>query len=82
MNNIDIKSYLMKQIPLDKLYIKGDNNHIKITAIGKIFHGMNNIQKQQVIYKPLTKYIIEKKIHAISINTFTLEEWNKKNINK
>ncbi|MCW5197183.1 BolA family protein [Buchnera aphidicola] len=82
MKNKDIQSYLMKTIPLDKLYVTGDNNHIKIVAIGKIFEGINNVQKQQIIYKPLTKYIIEKKIHAISIHTFTLKEWKKKNTTK
>ncbi|CAL4322215.1 BolA family protein [Buchnera aphidicola] len=78
MNTLEIESCIKKAVELNNIYIIGDLNHIKIIAIGNIFIGMNNVQKQQIIYKPITKYIMKKKIHAISIYTFTLKEWEKK----
>lgn len=78
MKNKNLKEYILENVQLSNIYLKGDNNHIHIIAIGDIFIGMKNIQKQQIIYKPLTKYIIKKKIHAVTIDTFTNQEWEKK----
>ncbi|WP_343182395.1 BolA/IbaG family iron-sulfur metabolism protein [Buchnera aphidicola] len=80
MKNEKLKLHIIKHVELKKLYIEGNEDHIDITAIGNIFNGISNIKRQQLIYKPITKYILEKKIHAITIHTFTEQEWkNKKN---
>ncbi|WP_343152468.1 BolA/IbaG family iron-sulfur metabolism protein [Buchnera aphidicola] len=76
MKNI-IKSLLLKKISLEKIYIKGDDYHLIIVAIGKIFFNMNEKERQQVIYSPLKKLITNNKIHALTIETYTLKEWKK-----
>lgn len=73
-----LKLHIQNNVPLEKIYLKGNKDHIHIIAIGNIFQNMKNIEKQKIIYKPLTKYIIKKKIHAITIETFTIKEWEKK----
>ncbi|QCI18353.1 BolA family transcriptional regulator [Buchnera aphidicola (Aphis nasturtii)] len=82
MNNEKIISILNQKLTLEKIYATGDSNHIKIIAVGDIFKGMNQVKRQQIIYSPLINMIIEKKIHAVSITTYTIEEWkkNKKNL--
>ncbi|HMI76813.1 MAG TPA: BolA/IbaG family iron-sulfur metabolism protein [Buchnera sp. (in: enterobacteria)] len=72
-----IKKLLLEKLSLQDIYVTGDSNHIDIIAIGNIFINMNEVQKQQTIYTPLMKYILEKKIHAISIKTYSIESWNK-----
>ena len=81
MNNKKIESLLNKKINLEKIYVTGDNNHIKIIAVGDIFKDINEVKRQQIIYSPLLDIITEKKIHALSITTYTKKEWekNKKN---
>ncbi|CAL4324190.1 Acid stress protein IbaG [Buchnera aphidicola (Protaphis terricola)] len=77
MNNKKIKSILNEQLNLNKIYVKGDNNHIQIIAIGDIFKNTSQVKRQQIIYSPLISMIQENKIHAISITTYTLKEWEK-----
>ncbi|MXP51087.1 BolA family protein [Pantoea sp. SoEX] len=84
MKENDIKTLLTTSLNLDKVYVTSENeNYFKIIAIGKIFSKLNYVQKQQLIYKPLAKYISDKTIHAVSIKTYTPQEWsnNKKFIN-
>jgi len=78
MNKKKIISVLNKKINLDKIYITENNNHFQITAISDIFKGLTQVKRQQIIYTPLMNMIAENKIHAISISSYTLEEWNQK----
>ncbi|CAL4322805.1 Acid stress protein IbaG [Buchnera aphidicola (Thelaxes suberi)] len=73
-----IKKIIQEKISLQEIYVEGDENNIKIIAVDKIFHNMNSLQRQKIIYAPLTVYITNKTIHAINIYTFTPEEWKKK----
>ncbi|QCI22240.1 BolA family protein [Buchnera aphidicola] len=84
MNNQKIKSLLMTELNLQETYITGDDNHIKIVAIGTIFNGISQVKRQQMIYTPLINLITKKYIHAISITSYTPQEWKikNKNINK
>ncbi|WP_343154074.1 BolA family protein [Buchnera aphidicola] len=80
MNN-EIKQILNQKLTLKEIYVTGDSNHIKIIAIGDIFKSINQVKRQQIIYAPLINMITEKKIHALSITTYTIKEWEKNNKN-
>ena len=59
--------------------IEGDDGrHFTATVISPAFSGKNRIQKQQLVYATLEKYITDGTIHAISIKTFTPEEWQQR----
>ncbi|AYN24926.1 BolA family protein [Buchnera aphidicola] len=77
MNRKKIISILKEKLNLKDVYVTEDNNHFKITAIGNIFQGLTQVKRQQIIYKPLVNMITENKIHAVSIKSYTLEEWDK-----
>ncbi|QCI16053.1 BolA family protein [Buchnera aphidicola] len=83
MDNQEIKKLIIKELNLTETYITGDENHIKIVAIGEVFRGVSQVKRQQMVYIPLINMITEKHIHAVSIITHTPEEWkkNKKNSN-
>ncbi|VFP86775.1 Acid stress protein IbaG [Candidatus Erwinia haradaeae] len=72
-----IKSALLKILPLQEVYISGDDNHLQIIAIGQIFNGLSRVQKQKIVYAPLISYITDNHVHAVSIKTFTPEEWHR-----
>ncbi|QCI20519.1 BolA family transcriptional regulator [Buchnera aphidicola (Brachycaudus cardui)] len=81
MDNQDIKSLLIKHLNLQQAYITGDSNHIKIIVIGNIFKGISQVKRQQIVYTPLINMITQKQIHAVSIMSYTIEEWEKNNKN-
>ncbi|VFP83732.1 BolA/IbaG family iron-sulfur metabolism protein [Buchnera aphidicola] len=73
-----ICALIKKKLKLKKIFISKYHNNITITAIGDFFIDMNSLDKQKHIYKILMPYFITQEIHAITINTHTISEWNKK----
>ncbi len=71
----DIKHILENALELDEIIVKGEGSHYEVIAVGAIFEGMNRVKKQQTIYGPLMGQIAANDIHALSIKTFTPEEW-------
>ncbi|WDI78324.1 BolA/IbaG family iron-sulfur metabolism protein [Candidatus Purcelliella pentastirinorum] len=80
MNNSKVKSIILDKISLRELHVSGNEYHMKIIAVGDIFIGLTNVEKQQIIYEPLKDYIINNTIHSISIESYTLEEWSNRSI--
>ncbi|VFP79659.1 BolA family protein [Candidatus Erwinia haradaeae] len=77
VNNNTIHSLLLKQLPLQEVYISGNSNHLHIIAISKTFLGISRVKQQQIIYSSLAPYITKNHIHAVSIKTYTPEEWKR-----
>ncbi|ELR66356.1 YrbA protein [Photobacterium marinum] len=71
----EIKQILENALELDEIIVKGDGSHYEVIAVGAIFEGMSRVKKQQAIYAPLMANIAANDIHALSIKTFTPEEW-------
>lgn len=77
MENNKIKDILVQALTLEEAYVTGDGGHVNVIAVGKIFAAMSNVKKQQTVYAPLIEYITTNQIHALSIKTYTPEEWKK-----
>lgn len=77
METTEIKDVLIKTLALDEAFVSGDGSHFQIIAVSAQFTGMSRVKKQQTIYAPLTKYISDNRIHALSIKAYTPEEWRR-----
>ncbi len=71
----EIKAILESALELDEVIVKGEGSHYEVIAVGAIFDGMSRVKKQQTIYGPLMGHIAANDIHALSIKTFTPQEW-------
>lgn len=71
----EIKHILETALDLDEVIVKGDGSHYEVIAVGALFDGMSRVKKQQTIYGPLMGKIATNDIHALSIKTFTPQEW-------
>jgi acid stress-induced BolA-like protein IbaG/YrbA len=71
----DIKNLIEASLKECTAMVEGDGMHFDATVISPAFHGKNRIQKQQLVYATLGNCIADGTIHAISIKTFTPEEW-------
>lgn len=70
----------VKQIVESKLegctvYTAGEGCDFQITAVGECFSGLSPVKKQQLVYSCLNEQIASGAIHAVSIKTFTPEQW-------
>lgn len=72
----NIKQLIEAGLKQSTAIIEGeDGRHFTATVISPEFTGKNRIQKQQLVYATLGNHITDGTIHAISIKTFTPEEW-------
>jgi BolA protein len=58
----------------------GRESHVRIVAISELFEGLNLVKRHQLIYAEIQEEI-DGPIHALSIHTFTEQEWKEKNEN-
>lgn len=74
----DIKKIVEQQIPGANVDIEGDGYHFQVTVVSEVFAGKTPIKKQQIVYAALNEQITSGAIHAISIKTYTPEEWQQR----
>lgn len=56
-------------------YVDGDGAHFNAIVICPDFSGKSRIQKQQMVYNTVKSQLLDGTLHALSIKTFTQEEW-------
>ena len=78
MNIKLIKDIISKNIKVSNIFINSDDNvHYKAIIISDDFIGLNLINRQRKINKILSDFIIKGDIHAFTLKTYTVEEWEK-----
>lgn len=77
MTNEEIADLLKSELSLDDVRVKSEGSHYQIIAVDDRFDNMTRVKKQQLIYKPLSDKIADGTMHAITIKTFTTEQWNR-----
>ena len=56
----------------------GRESHVRIVAVSDKFESLNLVKRHQLIYAQIQEEI-DGPIHAISLHTFTSQEWDDKN---
>lgn len=69
---------LAREQPLDLLQITQEGNHIHIVVVSTLFSGMTRVKKQRTVYQPLLTHFADHQIHALTINAFTPQEWQRR----
>lgn len=77
MTENEIKDILMQALSLQEIHVSGDGSHFQVIAIDDRFADMSRVKKQQTISGPLSECIADNRIHALSVKTFTPDEWKR-----
>lgn len=77
MNPEDVQKMIQAGLPDCEVKVQGDGSHFDAVVVGDIFSGMSPVKKQQTVYATLGDKITSGEVHALSIKTFTVEEWAK-----
>lgn len=78
MDKQEIIDRLNQALKLDEVYVMSDDgSHFQVIAVGELFAELSRVKKQQVIYAPLSEFIADNRIHALSIKTYTPTEWQR-----
>ncbi|MAE21187.1 MAG: BolA/IbaG family iron-sulfur metabolism protein [Pseudomonadota bacterium] len=73
MSPEEILEVLQAEAP-DVSWSVNDGYVKEIEGVGEVFDGLNAVKRQQYVYKILNPYIVDGRLHAVSINTYTPAE--------
>lgn len=57
--------------------VTGDGYHYEAVVIGDCFDGKSMVEQQKMVYATLNEHITSGAIHAVTIKTYTPEQWKK-----
>ncbi len=80
MTNEEIASLLKTKLDLNDVKVKSEGSHFQIIAIDDCFEEMSRVKKQQLIYGPLSDKIADGTMHAITIKTFSVDQWQREKL--
>ena len=77
MDPDQVKQLIEAGLPGCDVTVTGDGSHFDATVIGDIFAGISPVKKQQLVYATVNDKITSGELHALTIKTYTPEEWEK-----
>ncbi len=79
MNPEIIKQLIETGLPSADILVEGDDGtHFQARIVSELFAGKTMLQQHQMVYKTLGDKM-GTDIHALSMQTYTPEEWDKQN---
>lgn len=60
--------------------LTGTRDHFQVEVVSDEFRGKTLIDQHRMVQAPLAPAIADDRIHALTIKTFTPEDWQKKNL--
>ena len=72
-----VKQGIETGLRCEHVEVIGDGQHFQAVVVSPQFAGKNRVQRHQLVYAALGDRMREE-IHALSMQTLTPEEWNKK----
>ena len=74
MNTDDIRARIEAAIGVEKMDMQADGNRLQLAIVSNDFSGLNRVKRQQLIYAVLNELISSGEIHAVSMQTLTVDE--------
>jgi len=72
----NVKRYIEQGLNCEYVQVEGDGRHFEAVIVSPAFAGKGMLQQHQLVYKALGDRMHEE-IHALSMKTFTPEQWSK-----
>jgi acid stress-induced BolA-like protein IbaG/YrbA len=79
ITNSELKHQLLQNEQIKFVQVEGDGYHYHLTVVSDVFLGKKPIARQQWVYAQIKGLIVSGAVHALSMKTFTNEEWEKQN---
>ena len=80
MDAKDVKALVEAGIENAEVTVKLEGNSCQLMVVSTAFEGLRTLKKQQLIYACLNEKIASGDLHAVTMHTFTPEEWEKKKV--
>lgn len=73
----EIEKLISDVLTLDELHVKFDGSQCSVVAVADMFGDLSRIKRQQVVFATLADAIKDGSIHAVTVKTFTKEQWQR-----
>ena len=70
----DIQTYIEQGLECELVRVAGDGHHFEAVVVSPAFRGKSRVQQHQLVYRALGDRMRDE-IHALSMQTFTPEDW-------
>lgn len=77
LSNEEIEKKFKSLEQVTYVKVEGDGYQYQITLVGDIFLNKSKVARQQWVYAQLKDSITSGVLHALSMKTWTQEEWEK-----
>ena len=77
LSNELVESRLQALTEVDHVQVTGDGYHYHLNIVSDVFLGKSKVQRQQWVYAQLKDEITTGQLHALSMTTWTKNEWEK-----
>lgn len=75
ITNAELERYFVETGEVDFVQVEGDGYHYQLTIVSDSFLDKSKVARQQWVYAKLKDYITTGSLHALSMKTWTKEEW-------
>ena len=75
MTTETLRQLIDQALPCAHLDVQGDGRHWFATIVSEAFAGKRPIARHQMVYASLGDRLQTDEVHALSMKTFTPEEW-------
>ncbi|MFZ5722321.1 MAG: BolA family protein [Pseudomonadota bacterium] len=78
MSPQEVQALIAQGIDGATVLVEGDGGKFQATVVSDRFAGLSPVKKQQIVYATINPQIASGAIHAISMQTYTVAEWARK----
>ena len=79
MTNEQLSELLRDKFASSDCEVTGDGYHFNARIVSDQFAELSKLKRQQMVYAVLGQFIQSGALHAITIQTFTKQEWQQQN---
>lgn len=77
MEAAQVKTLIESAITDSEVNVEVDGSSYRIRVVSDCFDGLNAVKKQQLVYRALNEHIADGTIHAVTMQLYTVAEWQK-----
>ncbi len=71
----ELKNIISSNLKCEHIELEGDGQHWYATIVAEVFEGKRLIQRHKLVYATLGEKIQTNEVHALSMKTYTPQEW-------
>lgn len=74
-----VKALIQLSMPSSEVFVESEDEvHFEVIVISQDFEGKSRVNRQQLVYAGVQQAILEGRLHAVALKTYTPEEWKKR----